>query len=68
MRIEEDHPVEVINVKVDQKNTGRYLLQAGIYEAYHMNKKSWVSIIMDDTLSDKEIHGMIDDSYRSIQG
>lgn len=29
-----DQPVEAINVKVDQKNTGRYLLQAGIYEAY----------------------------------
>ena len=61
-------PVEVINVKVDQERIKDYLSQAGIYEAFHMNKKCWVSIILDDTLPDDAIQGMIDDSTRSIQG
>ena len=61
-------PVEVINVKVDQDRIKDYLSQAGIYEAFHMNKKCWVSIILDDTLPDNAIRGMIDDSTRSIQG
>ena len=61
-------PVEVINVKADQERIKDYLSQAGIYEAFHMNKKCWVSIILDDTLPDNAIQGMIDDSYRSIQG
>ena len=61
-------PVEVINVKVDQERIKDYLSQAGIYEAFHMNKKCWVSIILDDTLPDEAIQGMIDDSTRSIQG
>ena len=61
-------PVEVINVKVDQERIKDYLSQTGIYEAFHMNKKCWVSIILDDTLPDDAIHGMIDDSNRSIQG
>ena len=61
-------PVEVINVKVDQERIKDYLSQTGIYEAFHMNKKCWVSIILDDTLSDDAIQCMIDDSYRSIQG
>lgn len=60
-------PVEVINVKADQERIKDYLSQAGIYEAFHMNKKCWVSIILDDTLPDDAIQGMIDDSYRSIQ-
>ena len=60
--------VEVINVKVDQERIKDYLSQTGIYEAFHMNKKCWVSIILDDTLPDDAIQGMIDDSYRSIQG
>ena len=60
--------VEVINVKVDQERIKDYLSQTGIYEAFHMNKKCWVSIILDDTLSDDAIRGMIDDSNRSIQG
>lgn len=61
-------PVEVINVKVDQERIKDYLSQTGIYEAFHMNKKCWVSIILDDTLPDDSIQGMIDDDYRSIQG
>ena len=61
-------PVEVINVKVDQDRIKDYLARPGIYEAFHMNKKCWVSIILDDTLPDDAIHGMIDDSNRSIQG
>ena len=61
-------PVEVINVKVDQERIKDYLAQTGIYEAFHMNKKCWVSIILDETLPDEAIQGMIDDSTRSIQG
>ena len=61
-------PVEVINVKVDQERIKDYLSQTGVYEAFHMNKKCWVSIILNDTLPDNAIHRMIDDSYRSIQG
>ena len=61
-------PVEVINVKVDQGGIKDFLAQTGIYEAFHMNKKCWVSIILDDTLPDDEIQRMIDDSTRNIQG
>ena len=61
-------PVEVVNVKVDQDRVGDFLARAGIYEAFHMNKKCWVSIILDDALADDAIQGMIDDSCRSIQG
>ena len=32
-------PVEVVNVKVDQDRIGDFLARAGIYEAFHMNKK-----------------------------
>ena len=60
--------VEVINVNEVQESVKDYLSQAGIYEAFHMNKKCWVSIILDDTLPDDAIQGMIDDRYRRIQG
>ena len=54
--------VEVINVKSDD-NTEIYLKKKGIYPAYHMNKKSWITIILDDTLSDEEILNIISASY-----
>ena len=37
-------PVEVVNVKVDQDRVGDFLARAGIYEAFHMNKKCCRSI------------------------
>lgn len=58
--------VEVINVKVDKDKINGLLPQTGFYPAFHMNKKCWVSIILDDTLADEEIQKRIDDSYVSI--
>lgn len=57
--------VEVLNVKLDNKVEG-YLNKKGIYPAYHLSKKSWVSIILDDTLSDEKIINLIDISYESF--
>ncbi len=59
--------VEGINVKVDSDRIKDILAQRGYYPAYHMNKKCWVSIILDDTLGDTEIENLIDDSYKSVK-
>ena len=54
--------IEVLNVKLDG-DVQNYLGVEGIYSSYHLSKKSWISIILDDTLSDKEIMDLIDISY-----
>ena len=46
--------VDVINIKLDNE-VAAYLNVKGIYPAYHMNKKSWLTIVLDDTLSDDYI-------------
>ncbi|MBP3799889.1 MAG: MmcQ/YjbR family DNA-binding protein, partial [Bacilli bacterium] len=43
------------------------LKKKGYYEAYHMNKKSWITIILDDTVSDNDIKKLIDNSYSIIK-
>ncbi len=58
--------VEVINVKVDSGTINEILAVKGYYSAFHMNKKCWVSIILDDTLSDDEIKSRIRDSFESV--
>lgn len=58
--------IEVLNVKVDSKQIQEILALDGIHPAYHMNKKSWISIILDDTLKDEEIQQRLDYSYQSI--
>ena len=57
--------VEIINIKVNKEETQNLIKQKGIFEAYHMNKKSWVTIILDDTLEDIEIKNLIDKSYQN---
>ena len=58
---EESGEIEVLNVKLE--DVQNYLGVEGIYPSYHLSKKSWVTIILDDTLSDKGIMDLIDISY-----
>ena len=53
--------VEILNVKLD--DVQKYLSENGIYPSYHLSKKSWVTIILDDTLSDKKIMELVDLSF-----
>ena len=38
----------------------------GIYEAYHMNKKNWISILLNDSLDDELLFKLLDNSYRYV--
>jgi predicted DNA-binding protein (MmcQ/YjbR family) len=58
--------VEVINIKLDEVEIKDLLNKNGFYKAYHMNKVSWISIILNDTLSDEVICSLIDKSYNII--
>ena len=58
----EKEEIEVLNVMLKDK-TLTYLNHNGIYQAYHMNKKNWISIILDETLDDNIIMSLIDISY-----
>ena len=58
-----DEDVEVINVKVDKEQIKTLLVQDGIYPAFHMDKKCWVSIICDEPLPDTDIQRMIGESH-----
>ena len=58
--------VEIINVKLDENKIQKLLKQSGFYEAYHMSKTDWISIILNDTLMDEEIISLIEESYNLI--
>ena len=53
---------EILNVKVDQRDLPALLEEDGIYICYHMNKKMWVTMVLDDTLPDDRILTLIDRS------
>lgn len=59
-----DDIIEIVNVKVSPQRLDDFLNEPGIYPAYHMNKKSWVSVILDGTVPDERILGMLEVSRR----
>ena len=58
--------VEIINIKLDEEKIKELLKEKGFYKAYHMSKKDWISIILNDTLKDEEIINLLDESYDLI--
>ncbi len=58
--------VEIINVKCSRSKIENVLKIKGIFEAYHMSKKDWVSIILNNTLNDDRIIELINESYQLI--
>ena len=53
--------VEAVNLKHDCVTD--LLTQRGIYPAFHMNKRYWISVALDDTLSDEEVLELIERSW-----
>ena len=55
--------VEVLNIKLDEDVIQKLLKQDGFYPAYHMNKKYWITITLDDTIDDETIMELIEKSH-----
>ncbi len=55
--------VDIINVKVEDTKTRDILKKRGFYPAYHMNKTSWVTIILDGTVPDATVEQFIRESF-----
>ena len=53
--------VEAVNLKHDQ--VADLLSKNGIYPAFHMNKRYWISVALDDTLSDEMVLELIEKSW-----
>ncbi len=65
---EKEGNVDVINVRIDEERREETLKTKGIYPSYHMNKQKWVSILLDETLSDEEIFSFVSWSRDFMKG
>ena len=57
------HMLNIINVKIDTSKRDELYEIKGIYPAFHMNHKMWVSIALDETISDDKIMKLIQCSF-----
>ena len=59
-----DERIDILNVKVDDPILLDMLLrQPGYLPGWHMNRRNWISVRLDGTVSLEEICGMIDASF-----
>ena len=59
----ENKIVEVMNVKLPPDLINDLLKKEGFYKVYHMNKKYWISFILDDSIKDQELEELINISF-----
>lgn len=59
--------VNVMNIKVPTEDIENLLKEPGIVPAYHMNKKHWISILLDGSIDINRIIELIDISFNLTQ-
>ena len=61
---DEEEMIDVLNLKADENKTAALHKIRGIYPAYHMNHSKWISVTLDDTIGDRDVMDLVDESFR----
>lgn len=61
--LEADKIIEVLDLRYQKDKIENILDNKKFFPGYHMNKKSWITIKLDETVSTKKIFELIDNSY-----
>lgn len=56
--------VNFINLKCDPDLVEEVVAHPGILPAYHMNKRHWITVLLDGSCAESELKSLIDLSYR----
>lgn len=57
---------EIIDLKADPHYVKCLLDEEGFYPAYHMNKKHWFTVFLDESISDDIIFSLISSSFECV--
>lgn len=60
---DDDTVIDVVNLKCENLLIGSLVLENGIYNAYHMNKKYWITVALDGSVSSDQIEFLTNMSY-----
>ena len=61
--LESDENVDIVNLKCDTALIDGLIKEEGIFPAYHMNKKHWVSVALDGSCLSDKIKMLLDISF-----
>lgn len=63
-----DDTVDILDVKCDPEMTSMLIRSYGFLPGYHMNKKNWLTILLDGSVEESKILDFLDMSYDLIDG
>ena len=66
--LKEEGSVDIINVKCEPDMVGLLTQTYGFLPGYHMNKKYWITMLLDGSVSEAKILDFLDMSYDLIDG
>lgn len=58
-----DETVEIIDLRMRPESKAELIDGKRYFPGYHMNKKSWFTIVLDESVTTQEIFARIDESY-----
>lgn len=58
-----DEKIDILDIKTEPAMLSSFQLEEGILPGYHMNKKSWITVLLDGTVPMKTIELLLDISY-----
>lgn len=61
--VESEKIVEILNVKLAPEKSAQLLAKKGFFLPYHMNKKNWITVLLDGTVHDNVIMELIAESH-----
>ena len=61
--LDSDEKQEIMNLHLRKEKVQELLNEDGFFPAYHMNKKSWISVMLDGRVEKEKIFPLIDISY-----
>ena len=59
-----DEEIEILNVRIEPEELDRLADGEKYFRGYHMNKRSWLIVLLDDCLTDEELCTRLERSYQ----
>ncbi len=64
LRLDGAEEIEILNLRVEPEELDKIFDGEKYFRGWHMNKKSWLTLRLDETLTDEEISARLEKSYR----
>lgn len=63
LKIASNEKIEILDIRCDTDEISKTIDNNSIFTGYHMNKKHWITVLLDNSLPIEKIYYLIDKSY-----